>query len=124
MSSFVGGDGKVVTNSEVEKFLKKLGYEDLLEQNEQGENALHYAVFWNEPNILRALINEGINVNASGEDGFTPLHEAVEQKNENIVTILLEGGADTSIKNDLGERPIDIAKQYNLINIIKVLSKY
>lgn len=108
-------------DSAVSIFLQRTGFKQLHDENSLGENALHYAVIWNDSKNLVALIKEGVFINQRGENGFTPLHEAVDKNNKDMVLLLLEYGANKSIKNDLGEKPIDIARAFNYDNIIRVL---
>ncbi|MES9994080.1 MAG: ankyrin repeat domain-containing protein [Candidatus Thiodiazotropha sp.] len=93
-------------------------------ENELGENALHYAVIWNELEAAELLVNAGININKKGENGYTPLHEAVEQNNEKMVLYLVGAGANLSEINELGQTPAEMAKGYEFFRIYNALQKH
>jgi ankyrin repeat protein len=52
--------------------LKKRGV-NCLEQDNLGNNALHYAVDCGCYDLCQILIQEGININAVNNEGFSPL---------------------------------------------------
>lgn len=76
-----------------------------------GKTPLHYAAERScNPDVIKALINLGTNVNAVDEFTSTPLHCAVEKVNVNAVRILLELGADANIKDILNQTPLHLSK--------------
>ena len=92
---------------------------DIHATDKNGVTALHHAVRFRSPVAVRALIEQGANVNqACRRNGSTPLHRAVTQTGapgtagkgevaEEIIRILLAAGADTSIANKSGKKPAD-----------------
>lgn len=60
-------------------------------------------------NALRALINQGANVNAAETDGTTALHWASYRDDVENADLLLRAGAKVSSANDLGATPLWIA---------------
>jgi tankyrase len=92
---------------------------DIHETDKNGVTALHHAVRFRSPAAVKALIEQGANVNqCCRRSGSTPLHRAVTStgapgtagKNaaaKEIIKLLTDAGADPSIKNKLGKRPVD-----------------
>ncbi len=110
-------------NARVENFLDRLGFENINDENELGENALHYAVLWKDFTAAKALIDSGIILDKKGENGYTPLHEASEQNDADMVKLLVDSGANIYVRNDLGETPKDIAEEFAYFNLLDFLQK-
>src|SRR5688572_18948800 len=70
---------------------------------------------------VRALLKQGHDVNAPGEDGATALHWAVRADAGAVVEALLAGGADVSAKNALGVSPISIAASDGNVPLLRRL---
>ena len=62
--------------------------------NAFGDNALHCVCVWDDLAIAKLLVENGINVNQSGEFGFTPLRIASQLSSTELISYLLENGAD------------------------------
>lgn len=79
---------------------------------EEGDqwNFLHLALvsvaFPPDPNIVRHLIDLGVDVNAEDREGWTPLHFAVRTKNSTVVKMLVDAGAEVDSVNDEGITPL------------------
>lgn len=63
--------------------------------------------------IVKELLSQLADVNATDDHGDTPLHVAVESRSTSILQALLEAGADRSIKNKNSETPEDRARSRN-----------
>ncbi len=59
--------------------------------------ALHLAAFRNNPDMIRLLVQSGMDVNIRNERGGTPLWKAVDSRRVEAVRTLLELGADPEI---------------------------
>lgn len=71
---------------------------------------IHLAAIRGHTNIVRALVNAGVNRNVKDFDQNTPLHCASEFGHfECIIYLVKEADADATIKNKFGYTPSDIA---------------
>ena len=65
----------------------------------RGQIPLHFA---KSSEIVKTLINAGIDVNLQDNKGFTPLHLAVQKGKGDVITALIEEGATANIKTKEG----------------------
>lgn len=79
---------------------------------------LHTAAFSGHLDIIKKVINAGVDVNAIDEDGNTALHLATCNLKDKAVKVLVENGAELStvIQNKTGKLPIGSIKPYFLDN--------
>ena len=63
----------------------------------------------NEPATVRALLDEGLDVDASQPDGSTALLWAAYYDDAGTVDLLLAAGADANAANEYGEAPLSLA---------------
>lgn len=85
-------------------------------KDEYGGTVFHYVAVWNQnPELIKILVNEKANVNACIDGfGYTPLHlAAYSNQNPKMITAVLEANANVKIKDIHGEMPFYYA-QYNL----------
>nr|XP_039269373.1 ankyrin repeat, SAM and basic leucine zipper domain-containing protein 1-like [Styela clava] len=94
-------------------------------------NALMYAAYFAQVEIVRFLIDNNANVNLSNREGVTALHTAcksnIRQKNdglENIVELLLGGGADETSTDSKGRTPLMYAARGGLSNVVQVFLEH
>jgi len=74
--------------------------------DDDGRTALHRP---QEPNMLRALVNRGADVNArTVDEGDTPLIAAAKRRDAHAIKALLESGALPRIRNRAGQTAIDV----------------
>ncbi len=76
---------------------------DIHAHAKDGSNLLVGAVFGENINIVRYLLNKGLDVNHKSRGGNTPLHIASRKLNSYLLGVLIRAGADYTIANDLGE---------------------
>jgi ankyrin repeat protein len=78
-----------------------------------GETALHLAAPYGPPELVKALLDAGADINVKNIQGMTPLMWAVasEYQNPEIIRMLLARGADPKIKSRDGQTALDLAKR-------------
>ena len=69
--------------------------------------------FTNNLDVIKLLLEEGLDINEWTICGHTPLHLNVKEGNFEIVKYLLSKGADINKKNIYGDNVIDDALEYN-----------
>lgn len=94
-------------------------------EDNNGDNALQWAVFKGYPDITRLLIIYGIEPKRVDRHGQTLLHLACLSGNLNIVQQLIESDSiDTEIRDNNGRKAIDIAKIRGFSDIVDYISRY
>lgn len=85
---------------------------------------IHIAARFGYKEIVKALIENGADINIKGYFGYTALHEACRKNNIDIVNILIKNGADVNIKSGrYGFMPLYLACENNYEEIIDILIK-
>lgn len=79
-------------------------------KDKSGLTALHFAAIYDRYNIVKALINNGAEIDAIDNIGNTPLWRAIMENSNETLTIryLLENGADPNKANHRGIAPKDL----------------
>ena len=68
-----------------------------------GVTALHLSTRFGHFEVLRLLLDHGVNVNARTDNHWTSMHISAAQGYTEIVNLLLERGADIHAMNATGE---------------------
>jgi len=91
-----------------------------------GFTALHFAAFFNRPEIARALVRNGADVSAVARNPMKvmPLHSAAAAHGGEIVRLLLENGASPNAPQEGGWVPIHEAAQIGDKEMVKALLEY
>jgi ankyrin repeat protein len=75
-----------------------------------GGTALHDAIFQDNPEVIRLLLDYGFDINATvSSNGYTPLHYCVWAGNLPALRLLLAYRADQTIKAKDGLTPLEKA---------------
>jgi ankyrin repeat protein len=88
------------------------------------------SVLLRELDIIKMLLNHGVDPNGCDEQGLPPLHHACRQFNSDIVLLLLDYGADPELKDQNGLTCVDLMlKGYhrdpkNESMIIEIIKNY
>src|SRR5688572_350312 len=69
---------------------------------------------------LRALIQQGANINAVDEDRATALHWAAYRDDRESAELLIRAGANVNAANDLGVTPLWLASQNKNAELVRV----
>ena len=83
--------------------------------------ALHSVSYAGHVNIVRLLLNRGVDVDARGALNMSPLQFASLHGHLNVVQCLLEHGADANFEDNLHRTPLSLAIRRQHFEIIRVL---
>jgi ankyrin repeat protein len=72
------------------------GNTDVNQSQSDGTTPLHYAIYYNDVDLVKRLIERGADVKAVNAYGATPLSEAAIAGNTEVITALLKAGADAN----------------------------
>ena len=88
-----------------------------------GFTALHFAAFFNRPEIARDLIRHGADVAAVAKNSMKvmPLHSATAARSGEIVRLLLENGAPPNVPQEGGWMPLHEAARIGDKEMVTVL---
>jgi ankyrin repeat protein len=91
-----------------------------------GFTALHFAAFFNRPEIARDLLRHGADVSAVARNPMKvlPLHSAAAAHSGEIVRLLLENGAAPNVPQEGGWVPLHEAAQIGDKEMVKILLEY
>lgn len=89
-----------------------------------GHRHLETAAAYRRANIVRVLLSNGFDPNASSICGTTALMHAVEHGDENIVIMLLDAGANIHPEDAFGRTALSIAKNNGDAEFIALLNRY
>ena len=84
---------------------------------------LHAALAGPTPDVARALIDAGADVNARQQGGVTPLQEAAANGATDLVRLLLEHGADAAATDDNGRTAADWARERGQTAVLELLER-
>ncbi len=91
-----------------------------------GFTALHFAAFFNRPEIARELIRGGADVAAVAKNPMkvAPLHSAAAAHNREIVQLLLENDAPADVRQEGGWTPLHEAAQIGDVEMARDLLQH
>jgi len=91
-----------------------------------GFTALHFAAFFNRPEIARVLIRGGADVAAVAKNPMkvAPLHSAAAAHNREIVRLLLENDAPADVRQEGGWTPLHEAAQIGDVEMARDLLQH
>jgi uncharacterized protein len=86
-----------------------------------GMTALHWAVYQNDTEVAKLLVDAGANVKAENRYGVTPLSLACQNGNTVLVELLLDAGADPNTTLPGGETVLMTAARTGRTGPVKAL---
>lgn len=88
-----------------------------------GWTPLHLAAFFGHPELAKALLNRGANVDARSTNQMTntPLHAAVAGRKTEVIQVLLDRGADVNARQHGGWTALHGAAQAGDRQIVEIL---
>ncbi|XP_056906837.1 protein phosphatase 1 regulatory subunit 12A isoform X1 [Takifugu flavidus] len=84
--------------------------------------ALHVASAKGYIEVLKVLLQCGVDVNSRDSDGWTPLHAAAHWGQEEVCSLLADNMCDMGAVNNVGQTPLDVADE-NLVDALEELQK-
>lgn len=94
---------------------------DLNRQDPEGFTPLTKASYYDQPDIIRLLIQSGVDINQVDASTWTPLIAAVDQNCVESARILLEAGADINKPDETGFTPLHTAAMVGHDNMAEML---
>jgi uncharacterized protein len=95
---------------------------DLFDADEEGVSVFDVAITYNNPEMVKRIIDAGVDVNETRRhSGFTPLMAAVCYNRKSIVTLLLECGADKTLTDKMGLTGADYARKTHRKQMLELL---
>lgn len=99
-----------------EKSVVYFSTESMEELDNEGISAVHYAAKQNHVEMIKVMIDKGVDINITEDEqvsvssvaacaGNTPLHVACDKGNKEIVEVLINAGADDTLLNVKGMTP-------------------
>ena len=82
------------------------------------ETALHIACLQGNVDIVRVLLNAGVNVNQLDIRGESPLYKASRNGRSHVVDVLLEFRADVNQANNRGDTPLHAASGSGVVAVV------
>ena len=89
------------------------------------QTPLMWAAPTGSPELIRALIDAGANVNAQDIQGISPLMLAVASEDQDlaVVRVLLQSGANVNARSGRGETALDWARKFGSRPVIAALQR-
>ena len=79
-------------------------------------HTLHFAASSGHVEVVTALLDVGVDIEARDKCGWTALRFAASSGHVEVVTALLDAGADPKAKNSDGQIPFDHIEDDNPLN--------
>lgn len=88
-----------------------------------GDKAIHLAVKFHQPEMIKALVQKGASLSEKNSDGETPATIAVIENHVDVLRVIIIEGrhADLNIPNDRGHSPLRIALEEKHTECIELL---
>ncbi|KAL1485179.1 hypothetical protein MTO96_032132 [Rhipicephalus appendiculatus] len=99
---------------------------DVNEKDKDGDSALHFGAYGEQPDILELLVNFGANINAKNNKGYTALHVAVNKDFVACVRVLTNyvSDLDVNTQDEYGDTPLHDAIRKENNDIVDLLVNF
>ena len=86
-----------------------------------GTTPLHWAVYYNDAELVEQLLHRGADVNVRNDYGATPLSQASIEGNADVIAMLLEAGADPDERGANDQTALMIVARTDHVDAARVL---
>ncbi|KAH9016969.1 ankyrin repeat protein, partial [Lactarius hengduanensis] len=83
--------------------------------------AIHAASLQGHVQVVRTLLQCGVDVDVRGAWNWTPLHFASWKGYVDVVQFLLDQGADANLQDNYDRTPLHLAKSHGNLDVVRVL---
>ncbi|PKA62632.1 E3 ubiquitin-protein ligase KEG [Apostasia shenzhenica] len=94
---------------ELVRILLAAGADPVAQDELHGRTALHIAAMVNDSELVKIILEAGVDVNIRNVQNTTPLHVALNRGANQCVGLLLSAGADCNLQDDDGDNAFHIA---------------
>jgi ankyrin repeat protein len=94
---------------------------DVNQSQPDGTTALHWAIYYDDADLVERLITQGADVKARNDYGATPLSQAALTGNPDIITALLKAGAEVDERGADDQTALMILARTSNVAALKVL---
>jgi ankyrin repeat protein len=97
---------------------------DINQRTADGTSTMHWAVYFNDEDLVTRLIEAGADVNAQNDYGATPMSEAAVVGNVKVLQRLLKAGADAESPNADGQTALMIIARTSNVEAARLLVRH
>ena len=94
---------------------------DVFARSPDGTTALHWAAYYEAPDLVEGLLRAGADVHAVNEFGSSPLSEAATSANAAVLSALLAAGARPDEAGADGQTPLMVVARSDRVQAAQVL---
>jgi uncharacterized protein len=94
---------------------------DVNQKSADGTTALHWAVHYDDKDLVRRLIKAGANVKAVNDYYSSPMQEAAVAADPEVISMLLKAGADADSPNPEGQTALMVVARTGNVEAAKEL---
>ncbi|XWS74568.1 hypothetical protein CRYUN_Cryun01aG0009400 [Craigia yunnanensis] len=98
-----------IEGRELVRLLLAAGADPTAQDAQHGRTALHTAAMANDVELVKIILDAGVDVNIRNVHNTTPLHVALARGATSCVGLLLSAGADCNLQGDEGDNAFHIA---------------
>ncbi|XP_071711419.1 E3 ubiquitin-protein ligase KEG-like isoform X2 [Rutidosis leptorrhynchoides] len=94
---------------ELVRILLAAGAVATAQDTQHGRTALHTAAMTNDVELVKIILDDGVDVNIRNVQNTIPLHVALARGSKSCVGMLLSAGANCNLQDDEGNNAFHIA---------------